>query len=140
MNATSRSGLLRILLASLVAACGVEPADVNHPTAATTQSVSPGAPSGCPDPSDPAVWYLSRDLSTCAASLFSCAAGQRRFSDSCGCGCVGAPAATPPACPAPATPGVHYVSQDARKCAAAFFQCAPHQRPIDEACGCGCLD
>lgn len=43
-------------------------------------------------------------------------------------------------CPNPADPAVHYLSQDWKKCAAAFFQCNANQTGFSDACGCGCID
>jgi hypothetical protein len=135
--------LLPFLFVGLLSACGAAPAEADPAAVAVqpvTQPVTQGAPAACPDAADPTVWYLSRDVATCAAALFTCGSGQTSFSDGCGCGCLGPSPAQPATCPAPTAPGVHYVSQDPRKCAAAFYRCEDHQRPIDEACGCGCLD
>ncbi len=52
----------------------------------------------CPDPTDPAVHYVSQDPGVCARIDFGCAMGQIGFDDPvCGCGCqdVGGP---PPVC------------------------------------------
>lgn len=42
----------------------------------------------CPDPSDPAVHYISTDFLHCAAIFFQCQEGQELFSEACGCGCI----------------------------------------------------
>jgi hypothetical protein len=136
MNDFTRIGLVVLSLVSF--ACGGPlGGQVTAPAGGNTQSVTAQEPMTCPSVTDPAVWYLSHEVSTCAASLFSCPAGQTSFDDACGCGCT---ASTPPACPDPSSPRVHYMSRDLGKCAAIFFACEPGQRTIDEACGCGCLD
>jgi hypothetical protein len=92
----------------------------------------------CPDPKDPKVHYVSDQVSTCAAALFSCSQTQTTFNDACGCGCIDQPAVS--ACPDPKDPKVHYISDQPLKCAAAFFMCSQAQTTFNDACGCGCVD
>ncbi|MEM9067933.1 MAG: hypothetical protein AAGE52_05480 [Myxococcota bacterium] len=56
----------------------------------------------CPDPLDDRVFYVSTDPAECAVIDFACPEGTTGFSDvpaSCGCGCIGTPAACAPAIP-----------------------------------------
>jgi hypothetical protein len=95
------------------------------------------SPPICPDPSDPAVHYLSHDPLTCQAADFVCQDEQLQFDGECGCGCVDL---LPPVCPDPNDPAVHYVSQDPLECAVIDFGCGDEQQGFDNGCGCGCID
>ena len=45
--------------------------------------------SPCPDPEDPEVYYHSTNLEICSQDDWGCSPEQLRFSNECGCGCIG---------------------------------------------------
>jgi len=147
---TIRAALATALfpLVMLTGGCSAQLGVDRDPTALGTNppTSDPRSTEGCPDATDPAVHYIDTEPSACAASLFQCEAGEVRFDDRCGCGCIGATPSTNPVpgdCPDPASPSVHYIGDSATDpsyCLAAFFQCEPSQTTFNDACGCGCID
>ena len=76
----------------------------------------------------------------------SCPGGPKGYEPG---GCSGCPAScfnfaacvpVPEGCPDPEAWYVHYLSQDAAKCAAIDFACSAGQQQFADGCGCGCID
>jgi hypothetical protein len=97
-----------------------------HPTA-------PQCGCGCRrlpcDYDDPMRRYLGQSTEQCATMRIGCPAGEKPFSDHCGCGCE-------LNCEDPAR---RYIADDPQQCMVIRFTCEAEETPFSDACGCGCI-
>jgi hypothetical protein len=127
-----RASLLLALALALVG-CSSE---ADPATESDAGDAGVGGSTGCPDPNDPRVHYVSDDPNDCTGITLDCTTDQNGFHNSCGCGCIDK---GDPMCPAPTDPEITWISHDPAECPASAPSCPLGQNGFSNTCGCGCI-